>query len=212
MMAAARMMPVKLVRDAPYLPAAGRPSSREDGRRTPALRNGRRMYAILACMPATIMQPFLVPPAEETFVGEVRVPVLLENSFEARDARRGRIPESDVHRVRRDLIVDTGASSLVLPEEIVEALALDDTGVTEVRYADNRIVERPLAGMVTLHVAGRKATVECLVGERGTEPLLGQIVLEITDLLVDCNNRRLVPHPDRPTRTRYNVLGTSAGR
>lgn len=37
---------------------------------------------------------------------------------------------------------------------------------------------------------------ECLV--LGDEVLIGQTVLEKTDLLVDCANARLVPNPEHP--------------
>ncbi|MBC7106582.1 MAG: hypothetical protein H5T97_11640, partial [Firmicutes bacterium] len=38
----------------------------------------------------------------------------------------------------------------------------------------------------------------CVVGPPGSEPLLGQIVLERLDLLVDPREGRLVPRPESP--------------
>ncbi len=47
-------------------------------------------------------------------------------------------------------------------------------------------------------VAGRNVETNCVVGPPGSEPLLGQIVLEEADLLIDCANQRLIPRPESP--------------
>ena len=40
---------------------------------------------------------------------------------------------------------------------------------------------------------------ECIVGPPLSEPLIGQVVLERLDLIVDCANQTLTPrHPDYP--------------
>lgn len=44
-----------------------------------------------------------------------------------------------------------------------------------------------------------------VVGPAGTEPLLGQIVLEMTDLLVDCGRNQLVPRPESPHMPSYKL-------
>lgn len=67
-----------------------------------------------------------------------------------------------------------------------------------VTYADERREERPLAGIVTVRIGSRSTNVNCIVGPPGSEPLLGQIVLEAMDLLVDCSQQRLVPRPESP--------------
>jgi hypothetical protein len=67
-----------------------------------------------------------------------------------------------------------------------------------VTYADERKEERPVAGLVTLRVANRSASFDCVVGPPASEALLGQIVLERLDLLVDCAQQRLIPRPESP--------------
>ena len=55
-----------------------------------------------------------------------------------------------------------------------------------------------MAGVVSVRVAGRNVETNCVVGPPGSEPLLGQIVLEEADLLIDCANQRLIPRPESP--------------
>ncbi|MEX1102987.1 MAG: retroviral-like aspartic protease family protein, partial [Dehalococcoidia bacterium] len=133
------------------------------------------------------------------------VRVGLENWADRENVRRGLMRAEDVRSTEIDIVVDTGATQLVLPEEVVERLGLTFLGTAPVSYADDRREERPVAGMVTVRVAGREAPVQCVVGHRGTEPLLGQVVLEITDLLVDCARQRLVPNPESPDKPHYKI-------
>ncbi len=67
-----------------------------------------------------------------------------------------------------------------------------------VTYADERKEERPVAGILTVKVANRSMECDCVVNPPATEPLLGQIILERLDLLVDCKEGKLVPRPESP--------------
>lgn len=158
------------------------------------------------CMSSPTIAPrFRASSSKEPFVGEVNVRALLENAFDRENVRRGLIEEHQVRRTELDIVVDTGATQLVLPEEVVEQLGLTPMGTTQVTYADDRSERRPAAGIVSVLVEGRDAPVKCVVGRRGTEPLLGQIVLETTDLLVDCTRQRLVPNPESPDMPSYKI-------
>jgi len=131
-------------------------------------------------------------------VGEVKVEVELENYEDRAMARRGLLAEAEVRRQRVQVLVDSGAVMLVLPQDLVEALGLRISRRVIVTYADDRREERDVAGVISVHVAGRTVETSCIVGPPGSEPLLGQIVLEEADLLVDAPNQRLVPRPESP--------------
>ena len=89
--------------------------------------------------------------------------------------------------------------SLVLPEDIVERLGLGQQGTAVVTYADERQDERPLAGPVTVQIGNRAMITNCIAGPGQSEPLIGQVVLEMLDLIADCGNHTLAPrHPDYP--------------
>lgn len=131
-------------------------------------------------------------------MGEVKVEVDLENAVDRELVLRGQLAETDVRKLTTRLLVDSGAVRLVLPQDEVEALGLREIGKIVVRYADERKEERPVAGIVTVKVGNRVTDVDCVVGPPNSEPLLGQEILEVLDLLVDCPNQQLIPRPESP--------------
>lgn len=131
-------------------------------------------------------------------MGDARVEVELENAIDRERADLGEIPEREVRSERVRVLADSGSRMLMLPEQLAYALGLRERRRAIVTYADERREERPVAGIVTVRVANRSSTGECIVGPPGSEPLLGQIELESMDLLVDCGEQRLVPRPESP--------------
>jgi len=131
-------------------------------------------------------------------MGEVKVEVELENAADRELVLRGYLKEEERRSFKVPVLVDSGAVMLVLPQDQVEALGLREVGKAIVTYADERKEERPLAGIVTVRVGNRVASVNCVVGPPNSEPLLGQVVLEMMDLLVDCTQQKLVPRPESP--------------
>jgi len=131
-------------------------------------------------------------------MGEVKVEVKLENTTDRELVLRGILTEDQVRSFNIEVIADTGAVMLVLPQDEVEALGLREIRKAVVRYADERKEERAVAGPVTVRVDGRGATVDCIVGPPNSEPLLGHVVLEIMDLLVDPLQQKLIPRPESP--------------
>ncbi len=131
-------------------------------------------------------------------MGEVKVKVELENAEDRGVFRRGYIREDEIRSLTVPLVVDTGAVMLVLPQDLVEALGLNEVGNVIVTYADERKETRPVAGIVTVKVGKRRMNVDCVVGPPNSEALLGQVVLETLDLLVDCAQQKLVPRPESP--------------
>ena len=131
-------------------------------------------------------------------MGEVRVEVKLENTTDRELVLRGLLTEDQVRTFDVHVVADTGAVMLVLPQDEVEALGLREIREAVVRYADERKEERSVAGPVTVRVNGRAATVDCIVGPPNSEPLLGHVVLEIMDLLIDPLQQKLVPRPESP--------------
>lgn len=131
-------------------------------------------------------------------MGEVKVEIDLENAVDRERLRLGEIRQEQLRSAKVQALVDSGAVMLVLPQDLVEALGLREMGKVIVTYADERKEERPLAGIATVHIGGRLTSLNCVVGPPSSEPLLGQVVLETMDLLVDCTQQKLVPRPESP--------------
>ena len=131
-------------------------------------------------------------------MGEIRATVLIENGGDAELSRRGMLDPGDVRRVDADMVVDAGAVVVLLPQDIVEALGLVPFEKRVVTLADDRKVEMPIAGPLRLTVFRRSMSTDCLVGPPRCEPLLGQVVLESLDLIVDSTKRQLSVRPESP--------------
>ena len=131
-------------------------------------------------------------------MGEVRVELDLENAVDRHLVQRGQFSAQEVRGATVHALADTGSIMLVLPQDLMEALGLVEVGRAIVTYADERKEERPVAGIVTVRVGNRSTNVNCIVGPPSSEPLLGQVILETMDLLVDCAEGRLVPRPESP--------------
>ncbi len=132
-------------------------------------------------------------------MGEVRVKVKLTNALDRALARRGQIKEKEIRSYEADALVDSGAVSSVVPNFVMTQLGLQSDGQRVAEYADgrNEIVE--LTEPITFDIIGRKTTEGAMV--LGDEVIIGQTILEVLDLFVDCNNQKLIPnpaHPDQP--------------
>jgi hypothetical protein len=110
---------------------------------------------------------------------------------------RGLLPPEQVRRETVQAVVDSGATKLVLPQALVKRLCLRLGDPILVRYADRRRVRREGAEGVYVQLLGRHGTFTAIVEPRRKDALIGVIVLEDLDLLVDCTARRVVPRDPR---------------
>lgn len=131
-------------------------------------------------------------------MGEVKVQAKLGNFSETEAVRKGYIPSTDTAGVEIEMLVDTGAVLVFLPQDIVERLDLAPGGRVIVTYADERREERPTARGLEITINGRTMVTDCIIGPPLSEPLLGQMVLEELDLVVDCGRKTLTVRPESP--------------
>ncbi|MBI3327417.1 MAG: clan AA aspartic protease [Nitrospinae bacterium] len=132
-------------------------------------------------------------------VGAVRVTVRLTNAADTALVRRNLMQPGEVRSVEANALIDTGAVSFVLPSFVVERLGLARPFKQVAEYADGRREEVDVTEAVLVEVMDRHTVEEALV--LGDEVIIGQTILEKTDLHVDCRQRRLLPnpaHPDQP--------------
>lgn len=132
-------------------------------------------------------------------MGEVRVKVKLTNALDRALARRGQIKPEEIRSYEADALVDTGDVSSVIPPHVMQQLGLQVDGQRVAEYADGRNDVVDLTEPITFDIIGRKTTEGAMV--LGDEVIIGQTVLEVLDLLVDCSNRKVIPnpaHPDQP--------------
>jgi clan AA aspartic protease len=132
-------------------------------------------------------------------MGEVRVMVRLSNAADMALVRRNLMRPEEIRAVEADALVDAGAVTFVLPSLVVERLGLARPFKQVAEYADGRREEVDVTEPVFVELLGRHTVEEALV--LGDEVIIGQTILEETDLYVDCRQKRLLPnpaHPDQP--------------
>jgi len=142
-------------------------------------------------------------------MGRVNAHVKLTNHTDLQIARRGMTPVEVVRTVEIEALVDTGATMLLLPADVVATLGLPYERMRKVRYADGRIEEIPWVGGVRLEVLGREMVCDALVAPAGATPLLGQMQLEELDLIVDAKSRELRVNPASPDLPLLDLLRAS---
>jgi predicted aspartyl protease len=105
----------------------------------------------------------------------------------------GYLTPDKIRRVSMQGVVDTGSARLVLPEGVARLLGLPVTGRSTVRYADHRRETRDVVSDAYVRLEGRGGVFNAVVEPARSDALLGAIVLEDLDLLVDSTGQRVVP-------------------
>lgn len=131
-------------------------------------------------------------------MGRVMAHIKLTNHTDKQMAAQGRIGPEEVRTIEIEALVDTGATMLVLPADVVARLGLPYEGTRRVRYADGKAHDVPWVGGVRIEILGREMTCDALVEAAGTTPLVGQIPLEGLDLVVDPKSREVSVNPLSP--------------
>lgn len=62
---------------------------------------------------------------------------------------------------------------------------------------------------VTAELKGRRGIFEVLAEETGSQPLVGQILLEALDLIVEPTTQRLIPNPRSPEMPIVEIFTSS---
>ncbi|MEG3928664.1 MULTISPECIES: aspartyl protease family protein [unclassified Microcoleus] len=125
----------------------------------------------------------------------VTATITVTNEVDKMLAERGFIPAEQIRCITIDnVLVDTGATRLCLPADIIAQLGLTLVGEIQGKTAIGSRQFR-LFKNVGLAVAGREGRYDCVEIPAGEEPLLGLIPLEDLGLEPDLKNQRLIVLP-----------------
>lgn len=130
---------------------------------------------------------------ENPMMGKVWQKTIFRNSKDIALSEEGHLAPNLVRSVEADGVVDTGAAMVVLTTEIAQKLGLPKVGETTVRYADLRTAKRDIVGQLEIEIQGRRSTFRAVVEPSRKDPLIGVIVLEDLDFLIDPRNQKLLP-------------------
>ena len=126
-------------------------------------------------------------------MGRFKVELAVANYEDVAKARRKELAPEKVRRLTLPGVVDSGAVAIVLPLAVVRQLGLPATGRTKVKYANGQVATRDTVDGVHVELLGRHGTYSAVVEPKRRDALIGAVVLEQLDFLIDCRRQRLVP-------------------
>jgi len=119
-------------------------------------------------------------------------------------AQRGLMPVEEVRTTTlKNVLVDTGATTLCLPANVIAQLGL--TLLKEVDVATATGFGTRIFEDAKISLCGREGTFECLELPGGTDALLGVIPLEALGIELDLQNQKLIVLPISPNASYLRI-------
>ena len=139
-------------------------------------------------------------------MGKVFTPLTIINRADESAAARGFISPAEIRSVTLPkVLVDTGATTLCLPANIIDRLGLDLLKEVDVSTATGLSKARVFQDAKIL-LCGREGTFECLELPGGRDPLIGVIPLEALGLELDLQNQTLKVLSSKSLDTYLTIL------
>ena len=127
-------------------------------------------------------------------MGRTTEKVIVQSFEDFLDAKKGNLREKDIRTVEVDALVDTGAAYLCLPPSEIEKLGLSFSHTRHVTTA-NGVVERRIFMGAVITIRGRNEQMSVMENDQATPPLIGYLVLEALDFVVDPTAQQVMPNP-----------------
>ena len=132
-------------------------------------------------------------------MGNVYAEITLKNANDAYNARQGLIRDKEIRNIEITAMVDTGAMTLIISEELRQQLGLGIHDLREVTLANDESEVARVTEPVEIIWKDRSFIGQAWVISGWGEPLLGLLPLEYMDLMVDPVHRTLVGiHGEHP--------------
>jgi clan AA aspartic protease len=139
-------------------------------------------------------------------MGKIITTLVITNRGDEVFATRGGMSQTEVRSVALDnVLVDTGATTLCLPADVIECLGLELLREVDVETAVG-ISKARIFQDAKIALLGREGTFECLELPGGRSPLLGVIPLEALGIELDLQKQSLKTLPISPTQTYLTIL------
>ncbi len=131
-------------------------------------------------------------------MGLVYADIELINAIDLGMAKRHKIGEEEVKRMRVNMLVDTGSIYMCINETVQEQLDLEVIEKRKGELANGSVVEYNVVGPIEVRFKNRRCVVDAMVLPGNSELLLGAIPLEDMDILIHPSRQELIVNPDHP--------------
>jgi clan AA aspartic protease len=126
-------------------------------------------------------------------MGEVRADFILANYGDEVIVSRGLMPNKQIRKKTVNALVDTGTVELVIDEKTRKKLGLKIAHKEGVELADGSLYEADITEPVSIHWKDRWAACPAAVMPYATDILVGQVPLEVMNLIIKPAQQELVP-------------------
>ena len=131
-------------------------------------------------------------------MGQIHAEIELINSDDLSMVKKGALDMDDIKRINVKVLVDTGAISLAINENIQEYLQLSVSENRRFQLADGTTAEYLIVGPIDIRFKNRRVTCDAIVLPGDAEPLLGCVPMQIMDVVIDPRHKELVVNPKHP--------------
>lgn len=143
---------------------------------------------------------------DKSQMGKVLTSLTIINRADQIRAKDGTISPEQVRSVTlENVLVDTGATTLCLPGDVIAQLGLELLKEVDVATAMG-IGQARIFRDATVTLCGREGTFECLELPGGRDALLGVIPLEALGIELDLKNQKLKVLPTSSVDTYLTIL------
>lgn len=127
-------------------------------------------------------------------MGHIFQEAKIQNNEDLGMAKAGYIHANQVRALGVNFLVDTGATMICLPMDMIEQLGLDEIETLKIETADGPKDKR-LFGSIRLRIMDRSGTFDVIELPDGTTPLLGAVPLQTLDLYPNPSKEILESNP-----------------
>src|SRR5580692_10082363 len=117
-------------------------------------------------------------------MGVVYAEIELINAVDVEMAKRYRIGEEEIRRMRLTMLVDSGANMMAINETIQSQMDFPFVEKRKVQLASGQVVVLDVVGPIDVRFASRRAICSAFVLPGDSEPLLGAIPMGEMDVLI----------------------------
>lgn len=127
-------------------------------------------------------------------MGRTSEKVIIRNLFDIEKVSNKLLNDEQIRTAEIEAIVDTGAAYLCLPPDTIKKLGLPSKNKKNMLTANGRVTRKVFYGAEII-IQGRECQMQVLENDEQTPALLGYLVLEALDFVVDTNQQKVIPNP-----------------
>ncbi len=127
-------------------------------------------------------------------MGRTLEKVRVTNYGDILKADEGLIKEDKIRTIEVSAVADTGATFLCLPREVIEKLGLICRKPVTIVTANGK-AKRRIFAVAQIEIKDRVITMDVMENDEETPALIGYLVLEAMDFVVDPKSQAVIPNP-----------------